>query len=71
MLLFVDVFTRNRRTFLANPQALLANGFEVGVIDRPREKQIPGVMGRRLGPKSSPRAISTSLVVHRACTFAV
>ena len=47
--LFVDVLTRNWRTFPANLQALLANGLEVRVIDRPCQKQIPGVMSRRLG----------------------
>lgn len=47
--LFVDVLTRSRRTLSANSQAFLANGFEVRVIDRPCEKQVPGVVGRRLG----------------------
>jgi hypothetical protein len=39
---------RSWRTLLANPEALKANGFEVRVVDRPGEKQIPGVMIVRL-----------------------
>lgn len=46
--LFVDVLARNWRTFPADLQALLANGFEVRVVDRPGEKQIPSVMVMRL-----------------------
>ena len=46
--LFVDVLARNWRALPANPLALKANGFEVRVVDRPGEEQIPGVMVMRL-----------------------
>src|SRR5688500_6368599 len=46
--LLVDVLARNWRTLSANPEALKPNGFEVRVVDRPGEKQIPGVMVMRL-----------------------
>ena len=51
----VDVLARNGRTFPADPQALLANGVEVRVIYRPREKQISP--RRRLGRRFPQRVV--------------
>ena len=46
--LFADVPTGDVGTLVPDPQAFLTDGLEVGVIDRPGEKQIPGVMSARL-----------------------
>ena len=61
-----DRLDQGTNGFLANPEALKANGFEVRVVDRPGEKQISGVMVVRLRTEEFGES-GFDVFPHKAC----